>query len=483
LLFLVVFLVVFLVLGVGCGRLKPGDGGADAGSEGVDADADDADVIGGDASADGIGDGRPIAQRRTPTKLHTFACSNWPVFTAVPPGGGAFVATWAGCPVDGPGSPSSSMAATASPPLLGRLTPDGEVAWTRSLDELGAGTWLPSAIARGNHDDVFVAVWSLPAEDDAGPSAPISVGLLHIDGRGQLLWKHFVPASVFYDTLIETLVVDRDDSVVMAGAFVGAIDWGGGPMTSTHDDDLPIDESDAFVARLAADGSHVWSTRVGGKRYQQGQSLGLSSDGRIFLGGLGVLGTSSDLKGTDPWFLASFASNGALRWAHTYDGSINNGVLVGAIGTDAVVVGGFEDTVDIAGTTLTSRGAEDFFVARFDADGAPRWVHAYGSGYHDNAAGLVVDSLDRAFVISGHTFAGFDPPLDLGAGPFLGPFGDAAFVAKMSEDGALVWTSVLGGGDGSLDIYGAPTLGLDDADTVYASGFGPVGMYLMKLAP
>lgn len=62
-------------------------------------------------------------------------------------------------------------------------------------------------------------------------------------------WGHVIPVSVASDAADNTLV---------SGIFSGAIDLGGGPLRST-----PVPTMDGFVVKLAPDGSHLWSVRIG----------------------------------------------------------------------------------------------------------------------------------------------------------------------------------------------------------------------------
>ncbi len=56
------------------------------------------------------------------------------------------------------------------------------------------------------------------------------------------------------------------------------------------------------------------------------------------------------------------------------------------------VVGNFRGTTNFGGTALTSNGASDIFVARYDANNQLTWVRNYGDNGDDTAYGIAVDN-------------------------------------------------------------------------------------------
>ncbi len=104
------------------------------------------------------------------------------------------------------------------------------------------------------------------------------------------------------------------------------------------------------------------------------------------------------------------------------------------------VAGSFEGTIGFGGDQITSAGALDVFVGKFDASGAPLWLHSYGDPNTQYASDIAVDSQGNVIVVgyvSGEMPLATDPP-------FPKEPNDAIFVAKFDPSGAPIWAHRLG---------------------------------------
>ena len=107
------------------------------------------------------------------------------------------------------------------------------------------------------------------------------------------------------EQIAEGVAMDGAGNVVCAGFFQGSVDFGGGPLTSAHGEDV-------FLARLDPDGNHLWSARFGSQNDQKASGVAVDAAGRT------------------------------------------------------VIVGSFANTVDLGGGPLVSAGASDIFLAAFE---------------------------------------------------------------------------------------------------------------------
>ncbi|MCA9515938.1 MAG: hypothetical protein KC635_13425 [Myxococcales bacterium] len=130
----------------------------------------------------------------------------------------------------------------------------------------------------------------------------------------------------------------------------------------------------------------------------------------------------------------------AKGWYAVFDGPATDyatGVAIHPSG-DVSVVGSFEDTADLAGASLTSRGSADAFVARFAPDGTRRWVVQAGGDGLDLA--MATTAVGEDVVVAGW----FTGTASFGAGAdeklLTAPSG-ASFVATYGSLGRLksVW--------------------------------------------
>jgi hypothetical protein len=161
------------------------------------------------------------------------------------------------------------------------------------------------------------------------------------------------------------VAVDVSDNVIVAGFFEGAVDFGGGALTSAGGEDI-------FVAKLGSDGAHAWSKRFGDASGQNPQDVAVDASGNVtvtgyfvgtvnFGGGALTAGSSGDM------YVAKFGSGGAHVWSKRFgdgNGAVGRSVAVDASG-NSIVTGYFPGIVNFGGGALGSAGGYDVFVAKF----------------------------------------------------------------------------------------------------------------------
>ncbi|HET8539973.1 MAG TPA: hypothetical protein VFL83_08900 [Anaeromyxobacter sp.] len=152
--------------------------------------------------------------------------------------------------------------------------------------------------------------------------------------------------------------------VWVAGTFAGTIDVGGTALTSQGG-------TDGFIVALGATGGAPEATRAfGGPGLDFGYELAQTSPPLVtgcFSGGADFGAGEIASAGEADVFVASFSSGDAGYVSATTFGGTGwdcaNAVERDAAGF-AIVTGGFEATLDVAGVRLTSAGASDVLVAR-----------------------------------------------------------------------------------------------------------------------
>jgi len=109
-------------------------------------------------------------------------------------------------------------------------------------------------------------------------------------------------------------------------------------------------------------------------------------------------------------------------------------VVFGA-GGRSYVIGSFRDSADFGdGTSLTSVGDADVFVAKYDADGSLLWVRQGGGVDLDQGHAVAIDG-------AGNVLAGGQFRESVTFGPFTlgGPSIYGAFLVKYDPDGNVLW--------------------------------------------
>ncbi len=177
------------------------------------------------------------------------------------------------------------------------------------------------------------------------------------------------------------IAVDGAGRIAVVGTFSNSIDFGGGGLSS------PNGMIDAFVVKLDGNGAHLWSRDIGSDTNNEGaNAVAVDGTGNVYLTGYAIAdvdfggGPLAALGGTDAFVAKYAAANGAHVWSRRLGGDGNDygqGIAVDSTG-NVVVTGGFENTAAFGGTSLTSFGGGDAFVARYSSTGAPVWARQLG---------------------------------------------------------------------------------------------------------
>lgn len=255
--------------------------------------------------------------------------------------------------------------------------------------------------------------------------------------------------------LARAVAVDGSGCIVVAGEFVGTVDFGGGPLVSAGGYDI-------FLARFDPAGGHIWSRRFGGSGQQHASGLAVTGDGDILLAGyftgtvdFGGL-THTSAGGYDA-YAARFDSAGGRLWSRSFgDASddVCSGVSIGARGA-VCLVGHFFGQIDFGGGSLTSAGSADVWIAELDGpSGAHLRSRRFGDAAHQ--AGRAIDAASGESVTIAGSAQG---TIDFGGGPLASAGGDDLFVARFNSTGVHEWSRLAGDAGAQVGVG----LHVDDA--------------------
>lgn len=242
---------------------------------------------------------------------------------------------------------------------------------------------------------------------------------------------------------------------------------------------------DAFVAKLSSNGTSVlWMTYLGGSSHDGALALAVDAAGCAFVTGytaspdFPVAGSlRTNIHGTivgggyeTDGFITKLDPDGALASDGAYSAflggdKLDQGVGVAVDGVGRAWITGLTESTNLAVTTNALQpvlgGAQDAFVARINAAGSELEYLTYLGGTHtDRGEGIAVDMAGNAWV-TGYThstnFWRTNGLLGIGAiqpqinNPLPTPITNAvntladAFVTKLLPDGALGFSTFLGG--------------------------------------
>ncbi len=207
--------------------------------------------------------------------------------------------------------------------------------------------------------------------------------------------------------------------------------------------------SDAFVAKLTADGQLVWNTFLGGSGTDSGTAMAVDAGGNVYVVGDTDTGWGNPINlfaGLTDCSVAKVTSDGQLAW-NTFFGSylLDYGYGVALDRSGNVYVLGTSQGGGWGSPVRAYTGGADAFVAKMTPDGALTWHAFLGGSDWDHGYGIAADESGNIYT-TGLSKKTWGSPVRA----FSGVPGNSwdVFVAKMTSDGALTWNTFLGGATG-----------------------------------
>jgi hypothetical protein len=300
---------------------------------------------------------------------------------------------------------------------LAKFSVAGAHQWSKSFGDAGLNQ-TPAGLAADNSNNVYLLGYFDGAMNFGGGALTSAGGfdiyLAKFNSAGTHQWsKRFGDADYQYP---ESVNVTTAGVVVVTGYFRGAVDFGGGNLASAGDVDV-------FLARFDTAGGHQWSKRFGSAGAQYGYDVDVDTGGNVFvfgsfagdidLGG-GTLTSESQLD----LFVGKFGSTGTHLWSRRLGGPDDQWArAIEYYGSDIYLTGYFEGGVNFGGEDLLNESTsnDDMFLARLDyLTGDHRWSARYGTRLADDR-GLDL-SVSNNHV---HATGSFEDRLDFGFGDDL----------------------------------------------------------------
>jgi hypothetical protein len=355
---------------------------------------------------------------------------------------------------------------------------DGEI-W------LAGKLWGDSVFGPGDAEETTVPV----AGHDDGFVARYSPG-------GALRWARGIgapdrAACAGVDTL-------PDGSALVAGTFGDTVTFGPGDEGETTLSSAG--GKDIFFGRWLSDGALSWARSEGGDLSDNVAGISAISQDVFFMSGylLGTLefggaeGHQIELYAgeEEEMFLARYVYDGVLAWAGLTSDTegyctrsqairtrLSSPVFLAGLYSGNAVFGAGEPNE----TTLPAGDDMEPFAAAYHATGELMWARAFVTEGNGN---LGCGSRDIAITPSGDVVVtgNIDGPAVFGAGEenetAIDPISTyATFVARLTEDGDLVWAFAEGGPPDSYGADGTAVVALPDGRLLLAGEFSDVAWF------
>ncbi len=219
--------------------------------------------------------------------------------------------------------------------------------------------------------------------------------------------------------------------------------------------------TDAFVAKLGANGALLWHTFLGGAGSDICSAITLDST-YVYVAGYSSASWGAPVQ---PFVAALDTFSARLDFNGVYAGNTFIGGIGGDVGTGIAADG--SGNVYLTGHSTSSWGTPvraysslaDAFVAKVDASGFVVWNTFLGSAGDDRGYAIAIDGSANVYV-AGPSGGTWGSPVRAFSG------GSDAFAAKLDSAGALIWNTFLGSSSGELGY----AIAVDASANVYVAG-------------
>jgi len=192
----------------------------------------------------------------------------------------------------------------------------------------------------------------------------------------------------------------------------------------------------------------VWSKHFGDANSQWSSAVAADDKGNVFLAGyftgtIDLGGGPLTSAGAEDIFVAKFNANGNHRWSRRFGDASSQklrGVAFDHRG-NVLITGGFMGTIDFGGGPLTSAGSYDIYLAMFDSDGSYCFGQRFGDAGTQEAFGVASGGFKHCIVITGTFWGSVDFQGDL----ITSNGGSDVFMAEFDMDGSIETAHGYGG--------------------------------------
>lgn len=253
---------------------------------------------------------------------------------------------------------------------------------------------------------------------------------------------------------------DAAGNVYVTGYFGSTLSFAGG--ISIGSSGL----SDIFLLKANSSGQVQWAVKAGSAGDERATAVCVDNAGNVYITGYfqgtaNFSGTSVTSAGLQDVFVAKYNNAGALQWVRRAGGTgadISSGIAVDNAGNVAVT-GEFRNTADFGSVTLVA-DATDAFVCKYDASGTVLWAKK-GAG-PDNSRGL-----DIAVDAAGNLYAMGQFTNDITFDNLqVNNIFNAIYLVKFNAAGAEQWFRKAGGATNNI----AYSIDVDASANVYMTG-------------
>lgn len=294
---------------------------------------------------------------------------------------------------------------------LTKITTAGAESWVKTIWSTD-GNETPIAIALTAGDSILVSVrfgatvnieGSSVVTANNGGATSEDLLLVKYSNAGNYVWYKQVDAGMSNYDAPKSLITDVAGNIYITGSFGTTLNFSPSYFTSAG-------VSDAFITKLTSDGATtVWCKQIGGTGADASLSLGLDNSNNVYFSGyytnaLTIETTTLPNNSNSNIYFAKYNTSGVFQWAKYAGGTGEDGGLGVNVLSDgsAIICGKFSNSASFHGTTITSNGLLDMFVAKSASTYTPMLTATFTANATTIMAGSQVTFTDQSVGAPNH---------------------------------------------------------------------------------
>lgn len=343
-----------------------------------------------------------------------------------------------------------------------KLNADGQKVWDRTIG--GNGSEIARAVVATTDGGFVVAGDSnsgISGDKSENSRGDTDYWIVKLNANGQKVWdKTFGGSSDDYAT---SIITTPDGGFVVAGYSYS--DTSGDKTENMRRG--PLLRPDYWVVRLNASGQKIWDKTLGGYDYDYAYGVVATSDGGFIIAGSSESGISAEKsensRGSNDAWIIKIDANGQKVWDKTFGGSSHDGATAIMASSDGgFIITGVSNSGISGDKTETNRGASDYWIIKINNSGQKIWDKSMG-GDDDDACYSTALTPDNGYLITGFSFS------NISGDKSENRRGSSDYwVVKLDANGQKAWDKTIGGSHIEA-LYGISVQALPDGGFVIAS--------------
>ncbi len=204
-------------------------------------------------------------------------------------------------------------------------------------------------------------------------------------------------------------------------------------------------EIDFWIVKIDRNGTKQWDKVIGGSAKDSLTSLQQTSDSGYILGGSsnsGISGDKSEVsRGGDDYWVVKLDAEGNKEWDKTFGGSnMDELTSIQQTKDGGYILGGGSDSNISGDKTVPSRGITDYWVIKLNTEGIKVWDKRFGGNSRDMLTSLQQTMHDEGYILGGYSASGLS-----GDKTETNRGYDDYWVVKVDVNGNKEWDRTLGG--------------------------------------